>query len=48
MAQQVNNLPETQETRETRVQFLCRADPLEEEMETHESILAFKESDTTE
>ena len=35
MAQQVNNLPEMQETREMRVQFLSREDPLEEEMETH-------------
>ena len=29
-----------QETQEKQVQFLCREDPLEEEMATHSSILA--------
>ena len=32
MAQWVKNLPTMQETQETRVQFLGREDPLEEEM----------------
>ena len=31
-----------QETKEIRVQFLGRKDPLEEEMATHSSILAWK------
>ena len=41
----VKNLPavkEMQETRETRVQSLGREDPLEEEMATYPSILAWK------
>ena len=41
----VKNLPavkEMQETRETRVQSLGREDPLEEEMATCSSILAWK------
>ena len=38
-AQTVKNLPAMQET---QVQSLSREDPLEEEMETHFSILAWK------
>ena len=36
----VKNLPAMQETKETWVQSLGGEDPLEEEMETHSSILA--------
>ena len=36
------NLPAMQETQETRVQSLGWEDPLEEEMATHSSILAWK------
>ena len=39
MAQMVKNLPPVQDT---RVQSLDREDPLEEEMTTHSSILAWK------
>ena len=39
MAQQIKNLPVTQETSETQVQSLFEEDPLEEEMATHSSIL---------
>ena len=39
MAQMVKNLPATQET---RVQSLGREDPLEKEMATHSSILAWR------
>ena len=39
MAQLVNHLPAMQET---RVQFLCWEDPLEKEMATHSSILAWR------
>ena len=39
MAQEVKNLPAVQET---RVRSLGREDPLEEEMATHSSILAWK------
>ena len=39
MAQLVKNLPVIQET---QVWFLGREDPLEEEMATHSSILAWK------
>ena len=42
MAQQVKNLPAMQETQETRVQLLGHEDLLEEEMETHSSILAWE------
>ena len=42
MSQQVKNLPAMQETQETWVQFLGWGDPLEEEMATHSSILAWK------
>ena len=34
--------PAVQETQETRVQFLVREDPLEEEMATYASILALE------
>ena len=39
VAQVVKNLPAMQET---RVQFLGQEDPLEEEMATHSSILAWR------
>ena len=39
MAQSVKSLPEMQET---WVRFLGREDPLEKEMETHSSILAWR------
>ena len=39
MAQLVKNLPATQET---QVQFLGQEDPLEKEMVTHSSILAWE------
>ena len=39
IAQLVKNLPAVQET---RVQFLGKEDPLEEEMATHSSILAWR------
>ena len=42
MAQRVKNPPAMQETQETWVQFLGREDPLEEEMMTHSSILAWE------
>ena len=42
MAKQVKNLPAIQETQETQVQSLVRKDPLEEEMATHSSILAWE------
>ena len=45
VAQSVKNLPAVQET---RVQFLGREDPLEKEMATHSSILAWKISWTEE
>ena len=38
----VKNLPAIQETQETRVQSVGQEDPLEEEMATHSSILAWK------
>ena len=38
----VKNLPVMQETQETWVQSLGREDPLEKEMATHSSILAWK------
>ena len=38
----VKNLPAMQETQEMRVQFLGWEDPLEEEMATHSSILAWR------
>ena len=39
VAQSGKNLPAVQET---QVQFLCREDPLEKEMATHSSILAWR------
>ena len=42
MAQGVKNPPAMQETQETWVQTLGREDPLEGEMATHFSILAWK------
>ena len=38
----VQNLPAMQETQETQVRSLGLEDPLEEEMATHSSILAWK------
>ena len=38
----VKNLPAKQEMQETQVQSLGCEDPLEEEMETHSSILSWK------
>ena len=42
MAQWVNNLPAMQETQETWVRSLGQKDPLEEEMVTESSILAWE------
>ena len=42
MAQQVKNLPALQETQKTLVQSLGWEDPLEKEMATHSSILAWE------
>ena len=42
MAQVVKNLPEMQEMQEIQFQSLGQEDPLEEEMVTHCSILAWK------
>ena len=42
MAQRVKGLPAMQETQETWVWSLGWEDPLEEEMATHSSILAWK------
>ena len=42
MAQQVKNLPVMQETQETWVRFLGQEDPLEDEMATYSSILAWR------
>ena len=42
MAQVVKNPPAVWETQEMQVQSLGREDPLEEEMATHSSILAWK------
>ena len=38
----IKNLPAVQELQETRVLSLGREDPLEEEMETHSSVLAWR------
>ena len=38
----VKNLPVMQETQESYVRLLGREDPLEEEMATHSSVLAWK------
>ena len=48
MAQQVKNLPAMQETQKTLVQSLGWEDPLEKEMATHSSILAWTEIPWTE
>ena len=42
MAQQVKNLPAMQEMQATRDQSLGQEDPLEKEMATHSSIIAWK------
>ena len=42
MAQWVKNPPAMQETQETWVQFLGWDDPLEEDMATHSSVLAWR------
>ena len=42
LAQMVKNPPPMQEMQETRVQCLGEEDPLEQEMATHSSILAWK------
>ena len=42
MAQQVKKLPKVQETQEMWLWSLGQEDPLEEEMATHSSILAWK------
>ena len=42
MAQPVKNLPAMQETQATQVWSLGQEEPLEEEMATHSSILAWK------
>ena len=41
VAQGVKNLPAMQETQEIQFQFLGQEDPLEKEMATHSSILAW-------
>ena len=38
----VKNLPTMQEIQETQVQYLGQEDPLEEEMASHSSILAWR------
>ena len=45
IAQSVKNLPAMQET---RVQFLSQEDPLEKEMATHSSVLAWETPRTEE
>ena len=42
MAQVVKNLPAMQETQKAQVRFLSWKEPLEEEMATYSSILAWK------
>ena len=42
VAQAVKNLPEMKEPQETQIQSLSWEDPLEEEMATHSSILAWR------
>ena len=42
MAQEVKNLPAIQELQETQVPSQDQEDPLEEEMATHSSILAWR------
>ena len=42
MAQAVKNVPAMQETQKTRVRSLGQENPLEEEIATHSSILAWR------
>ena len=42
MAERLKNLLATQETREPRFQSLGQEDPLEEEMATHSTVLAWR------
>ena len=42
MTQQVKNMSAMQETQEMQVRYLGREDPLEVEMATHSSILAWQ------
>ena len=42
MFQQIKNLPAMQETQEMQIQSLGQEDPLEEQMPTHSSSLAWK------
>ena len=42
MAQVIKNLPVVEELQEPQVQSLGQEDPLEEEMATHSSILAWR------
>ena len=42
MAQQLKNLPAMEETQGTQVPSLGQEDPLEEEVATHSSILAWR------
>ena len=44
MAQQVKNPPATQETQEMPIRSLSQENPLEKDMATHSSILAWKKS----
>ena len=48
MAQWVKNPPAMQETQDTWVQLLGQEDPLEKEMATHATILAWKTPQTEE
>ena len=48
MAQQIKNPPARQETQETWVRSLGQEDPLEEEMVTHSSVLAWEIPQTEE
>ena len=48
MVQWVKNPPAVQETQETRVRSLGQQDPLEKELATHSSILAWKIPQTEE
>ena len=41
-AQRVKNLPAMQETQEVQIQSLGWKDPLEKEMDTHSSVLAWR------
>ena len=48
MAEQVKTLPAMQETQEMQIWSLIQEDPLEEEMATHSTILAWKIPQTEE